>query len=401
MKNVDPIKNLLNNVEQVVKYYDKTFETTGQAFSIFHACDIVRNEVVLHTRFIGYLLNPKAGHMQKDKFLKLFFDTLEIKESTEGFQVEIEKPIGRVNQETIEGGRIDIFISNPSKKLAFAIEVKIWAEEQENQLGRYFDYIQKTTNNANDNSVLFLTLFGEESKCEKMIDKYKKVSFADNIVNWIESCKLACIDQPIIRETLTQYSNAIKSLTHQNIDNHMNDEIINLITKDENSFKAFEALQNMSSVVYADFINSLVSNLRRNQFLKDLYEVEIPSKIEIKTHFSILFKRKDKTTPVIRLYWLDKGIVGIGMHGGGDDVEKPIREKMDSILKQNGFFTKCLNLGNSYRNWFWLGGFNKLEGQPKLQFDSWELFKGDDLAQKIGEWVTAVYEAYQELTLHK
>ncbi|MCH7402875.1 PD-(D/E)XK nuclease family protein [Belliella kenyensis] len=401
MKNIEPIKNLLNNVEQVVKYYDKTFETTGQAFSIFHACDIVRNEVVLHTRFIGYLLNPKAGHMQKDKFLKLFFDTLEIKESTEGFQVEIEKPIGRVNQETIEGGRIDIFISNPSKKLAFAIEVKIWAEEQENQLGRYFDYIQKTTNNANDNSVLFLTLFGEESKCEKMIDKYKKVSFADNIVNWIESCKLACIDQPIIRETLTQYSNAIKSLTHQNIDNHMNDEIINLITKDENSFKAFEALQNISSNVYSKFINSLVSNLRENENLKGLFEIEVPSKIEIKEDFSILFKRDDKTTPKIYLYWLNKGIVGIGMHGGGDDVEKPIREEMNSILKQRGFNNKCLNQGNSYRNWYCLAEVAELNGHPRLPSESWKLFNDDDLAEKIGEWVTFIYEAYQELTLHK
>lgn len=399
MNNKDQVKSLLNNVHQVVKYYDKTFETTGQAFSIFHACDIVRNEVVLHSRFIGYLLNPKAGHRQKDKFLKLFFEILDIKESTEGFIVEIEKSLGRVNQETIDGGRIDIFISNPSKKLAFAIEVKIWAVEQKNQLGRYHKYIKQVTNKEIENSVLYLTLYGEESNYA--FKKYKRISFSSDILNWIEKCRIASIDQPLIRETLTQYLNAIKSLTHQNIDNHMNDEIINLITKDEDSFKAFEALQNMSSAVYSKFVNSLVSNLRKNENLKDLYEIEVPSKIEIKKDFSILFKRKDTRTPVIHLYWLDKGVVGFGMHGGGDNVEKPIREKMDSILKQMGFSEKCLNQGNTYKNWYWLGEFNKLEGQPKLQFESWELFKGDDLAQKIGEWVTAIYDAYQELTLQK
>jgi hypothetical protein len=391
MNNKAQIKSLLYNAHQVVKYYDKTFETSGQAFSIFHACDIVRNEVVLHSRFIGYLLNPKAGHRQKDKFLKLFFETFDIQESTDGFQVEIEKSIGRVNQETVDGGRIDVFISNPLKKLAIAVEVKIWAEEQENQLERYFDYIQKTTNNATDNSVLYLTLNGEESKYP--FKKYKSISFSNDILNWIEKCRIASIDQPLIRETLTQYANAIKSLTHQNIDNHMNDEIINLITQDENSFKAFEALQNMSSAVHANFINSLVSNLRSNQILEDLYEVKVPSKIEIKTDFSICFKRKQSTSPEIHLYWLDKGIIGFGMVGKSDEVTR---------LNMQKAISKSLNLGkvrpiDDRGNWFWLAEVDELKGHPKLTFESWKLFKDEKLAQNISEWVTIVYEAYQEL----
>ena len=270
------VGHLLTQVRQVVHNHEKTLRTTGNGFSFTHALNIERDEARFHTKFLGYLLNPKAGHYQGDKFLKLFFDVLDIQESTNDFTVGMEKHIGKVDWENVDGGRIDLLISS-SKQIAYAIEVKIYANEQPKQLERYRNFLNRKFKNEKS-KVYFLTLMGSESAFQDSFKKYETLSFNINILDWIERCRLASIDQPLIRETLTQYIANIKRLTQQNPDDQMSDEIINLITNSDASFKAFEAITSVQSGLYQKFGENLVETLMNQTDLKEKFIIQKPKK---------------------------------------------------------------------------------------------------------------------------
>lgn len=391
MENISSVKNLLGHVSQVVKNHEKTLRSTGNGFSFIHALDLERDEARFHTRFIRYLLNPEAGHYQGDKFLKLFFDVMEIGESTGGFIVEIEKPIGKRDWENVEGGRIDLLISNKSTKIAYAIEVKIYALEQREQLRRYSNYLSREFKDEKS-KVFFLTLEGGQSESHKTFEKYTCISFSTRMLKWIEECLHASIDQPLIRETLSQYISNIKRLTNQNPDNQMNQEILNLITRDADSFKAFEAINSSQTKLYQIFGENLVRVLKENTDLKEMgFQIELSSKKIPNTDAEISFRFENSSSERIMLYWLGKGIIAIGMHTGNKPIQQ-LRLKMKEKLAEH-------QIGNyrDYDGWAWLSEIDELRGQPQLTFKSWEKFQSKELAEKIASWVSQIADAYREV----
>ena len=56
-----------------------------------------------------------------------------------------------------------------------------------------------------------------------MIEKYK-----NDIIQWLEKCRKEAVTHSILRETITQYINLIKYLTHQTINENMEKEIVKL-----------------------------------------------------------------------------------------------------------------------------------------------------------------------------
>lgn len=305
----------------------------------------------------------------------------------EGFTGEMEKPIGKRDWDNIEGGRIDILVSNNSG-IGFAIEVKIHAAEQEKQLQRYSKYLK--THFINEKSkVYFLTLEGNDSKFDFQFKDYMKVSFSKEVLNWIESCRMASIDQPIIRETLTQYIANIKRLTNQNPDDQMSDEIIKLITSSDASFKAFEALTSSQSRLYNKFGEALIESIEKHTDLSDAFDINFNNRKIPNKDSEISFFLKGSNDLRVRLYWLDKTIVGIGMHTGNAP-DNRIRTEMRKKLSE-------LELGKylDFPNWAWLSEITELSGQPQLTFDSWDMFKSPEFAEKIANWVKQIADAYK------
>lgn len=391
MSEISSARHLLNQVNLVVQNHEKFQKETGNAFSFTHALDIESDEVRLHTRLIGYLINPKAGHFQGDKFLKIFFDVIGINEDTDGFMVEIEKHVGKRDWENVEGGRIDLLISHEKKRIGFAIEVKIYAAEQEKQLERYSNYL---TNNFNsgESKVYFLTLEGNESQCHQEFGKYEKISFREHIHKWIESCRLASIDQPIIRETLTQYIANIKRLINQNPDNQMSQEIIELITSSPESFKAYNAMKGLDYQLYQRFGEVLIEAINQYTDLNKNFRIEFNNKNIPNEDAEISFFLGESKDLRVRLYWLGKSIVGIGMHSAPPTDER-IRVEMKNRLND-------LNLGD-YRNnsgWVWLSEIRDLKGEPKLTHDSWEEFQSKKFAEKVAGWIKTIAQAYEEVS---
>lgn len=390
---MNAVQNLIAQTGLIVKNFEKSHAITGQAFSFIQACNLLYNESIFHTRFLGYLLNPKAGHFQKDKFLKLFLKEFNIEnEKISDFQVTVEKSIGKLDWDNVEGGRIDILIFNEKQKVGYGIEVKIFAGEQNKQLERYKNFINKKFD-RNISKVFFLTLDGKKSGVHGNFEDYIPISFSNHILSWIEQCRLASIDQPVIRETLTQYISAIKTLTNQNPDNDMSDEIIKLITGDEYSFKAFEAINSTKDKLYQKFGENLIDSIKKNTDLGKTCEIEFTKRIIPNYEAEISFFLKGTSKERVKLFWLSKGVLAIGMQISGiikpdDKIRKSMKVKLSNLFPGNDI---------DFPNWAWFSEIGELKNQPQLTFESWELFKSQGLAEKIMGWVVMVSEAYNEV----
>ncbi|MCF6365060.1 MAG: PD-(D/E)XK nuclease family protein [Bacteroidales bacterium] len=234
---IQNIKNLLQKVSAISKKYEEIAKITGENFNIFQVMNMQSDEVNLHSAFIAELLNPKGMHGQGDVFLKLFIEQFKIENfNTENAVAEAEKYIGAINEDYTEGGRIDIIIKgNEGKKII--IENKIYAEDQENQLLRYYNY-------APDAYIYYLTLYGEEPSVYSIgngsfkKENVKLLSYSDDIKKWLEKCKKEAVNFPGLRETITQYINIIKYLTGQTMNKTMNKEMVELILKDADNLKS-------------------------------------------------------------------------------------------------------------------------------------------------------------------
>lgn len=241
MENLNGVKQLLSQVNTLSKAYDLVAKNTGENFNIFSILGMERSEVKTHSKIVAELLNPKGSHEQGDDFLKLFIQQLEQKFPEKFPTIEFENPhltvekyIGKVNND--EGGRIDIFIEDG--KNAIAVENKIDAGEQHQQLKRYSKYCE-----GKNYAVIYLTLDGKESKTNND-SEYFTISYEEDIINWLELCKKEAVNLPILREAIGQYINLIKKLTHQTINKKMEKDIQVVILKNfeesELIYKNFE-----------------------------------------------------------------------------------------------------------------------------------------------------------------
>ena len=79
---------LLHHAEVIFQKYEKITQYTGEQFNIFSILYLNSKELI-HSKFIGYLLNPKGQHQQNDLFLNLFLDYLKSKFEFENIQSKI------------------------------------------------------------------------------------------------------------------------------------------------------------------------------------------------------------------------------------------------------------------------------------------------------------------------
>ncbi len=102
------------------------------------------------TSTMAFLLNPNSTHGQKFIFLQKFVESIkELASSHKTLQEintrELNYNKAQINTEyNIGNGRIDLVVEFPS--FTFALENKIYAGEQPNQIKRYFDFLQKREN---------------------------------------------------------------------------------------------------------------------------------------------------------------------------------------------------------------------------------------------------------------
>lgn len=226
---VTAISNLLDKVGIIAEKYSEIESLTGQNFNVFTILGRGTDELS-HSLFLGYLLNSQESHSQKDTFLKLFLKVVSdsIKKSKvldeeknsnlkAVFDFESAKSnvitefyTGKIKNDYSEGGFIDILINDGKSNMI--LENKIYAGDQYKQIQRYHNFDKKAP-------ILYLTLTKDNlvSKSSegdlKFGKEYYHISFEDEITEWIQKCIKESVNQPLIRETLIQYENLIRTLT--------------------------------------------------------------------------------------------------------------------------------------------------------------------------------------------
>jgi hypothetical protein len=202
----------------------------GENYNLFSILNIERYELK-HSALIANLLDPKGSHGCGDAFLRAFFEialkgTAYPFESSTPLDSRTEHYTGPIAGDT--GGRIDILVK--SSHYGLIIENKIYAGDQDKQLIRYDNY-GKEIFGADGYLLVYLTLYGYDASKESTATKsaeevgYLRLSYAEDILRWLEQCARLAYDKPLVRESLNQYIRTIKQLTYQD----MNEENIQTI----------------------------------------------------------------------------------------------------------------------------------------------------------------------------
>ena len=205
----------------------------GENFNLFSILSIERYELK-HSALIANLLDPKGSHGCGDAFLRAFFEialkgTAYPFESSTPLDSRTEHYTGPIAGDT--GGRIDILVK--SSHYGLIIENKIYAGDQDKQLIRYDNY-GKEIFGADGYLLVYLTLYGYDASKESTATKsaeevgYLRLSYAEDILRWLEQCARLAYDKPLVRESLNQYIRTIKQLTYQDMNQEDIQKIIDL-----------------------------------------------------------------------------------------------------------------------------------------------------------------------------
>ena len=241
------------------------------------------DEVRLHSRMIGSLLNPNGKHYQETLFLEIFLKTI----GWDDFDLNLEDTKVYVEYEDI-----DLYITDGSKHLI--IENKIWANDQPCQITKYINIIvnenSKSMEMQDDTSrlspdvlrVIYLTHQSKDYPGQHALDdkgyiyfnggddqleecskfpatkelvpeglkvfraKYKKISYKNEILKWLEKSRYEVQNITNLNEALKQYIDVVKMLN-----NTYKGKVMSLreaIKTKDDFVAAYEVYENMPEV---------------------------------------------------------------------------------------------------------------------------------------------------------
>jgi hypothetical protein len=257
---IESLSNLLDKVSILNKHYQRIARITGEHFNVFKTLGLETSEVRMHSSLLAEFLNPNGSHGQGSVFLELFLNqfknSYEISFDISNATVEVEKYIGRINEQGTEGGRIDILLTDRLNN-HIIIENKIYARDQEKQIIRYFNFDKEAI-------IFYLTLDGKApSKASAEQVKVIQISYRKHILNWLAKCKKEAVSLPIIRETISQYANLIKSLTNQSLENGMKEELKSLLYEKPENIDAMDLVAKYFPEIVNEAIESFKSLLEK------------------------------------------------------------------------------------------------------------------------------------------
>ena len=316
------LKNLLQQVATITQKNNELLDATGGRFNMFRICGVNHYENT-HSAIIAELLNPKGSHSLKSAFLEAFLNLIDKDSIPTTFNPSTATAY---TEYTTDNGRIDILIEDDQKN-ALIIENKIYAPDQREQLKRYNQYAQKQYKTY---KIYYLTLLGDKASEQSGEGvNYLPISYSDTIIKWLDQCITLSARLPIVRETLIQYSNHLKTLTNQDMNTKNQEEIVKTL----GDFGNLEAVQSIF-LNYPKIFNYLAQthlNPKMDSFAKDR-KLEYHYEEAHESHISFYLSCKE---------WEDKVNISFDFEEGGyyygvyNDPEKyQISEENKTTLHQ-------------------------------------------------------------------
>lgn len=334
---MEKIKDILKLVKakiEVHKEYKKTYnKQLAFDFSLFNFFNVGENKT---SEILAYFLNPSESHSQGDVFLRDFVDHF--------YSEKIDLSEAKIICEEIIDNkrRIDIYIK--LKDHIIAIENKIWAYDQKNQLRDYSLYLEKES--KGNYLLLYLNPYGTNpshssiSKKSKLSleenNKFKVISYSHHIdkliSRWIGLC-----EADNVLYFLKQFKNHLKNSFYDNKLN-MSSQLKELIYSNKEEVKA---LVNSYKIIEND----------TNAKLDNIWKVLENNHKQLK--YNLLFLEKIKPFPHNKLrvfkYGLSKDKNKIWLQLVKEDIELSLNfyfeKNCDNRFKK---MVKQYNLKNDF-----------------------------------------------------
>lgn len=186
-------------------------------FNLFRVLRLENDEVRLHSKLIGHLLDPRGSHGQGALFLDIFLacvtETPALKSMlpsplrTSGWRVSTEKFTIKGNLDIVLEGRVDGILC--------VIENKVWAGEGDKQLSRYRIWLDLHRRHFSHRLLFFLTPDGREAKTILGDDDYIRLSYSQHVQRWLEQA-IPKIRAAEVRVIAQQYLAIV-----QNLESHL------------------------------------------------------------------------------------------------------------------------------------------------------------------------------------
>lgn len=362
----------------------------GEKYNIFQIMSMESDEVSTHSAVVANLLDPRGSHGCGDAFLKLFLsqisDLNDFDFPTENAIVKVEYVIGPITDD--EGGRIDILILSKDKKKGIIIENKIYASDQPRQLYRYYKFAQ----NLQEHRILYLTLDGKDPSNDSITNKagndklkgqgnsddgkadFYCISYASDILRWLESCVEKTTQKPLLRETLAQYIDLLKKLTHQNMANSTKKELAEVCTRPENIESLLWVHRNFESIIAEIMNNTFVPQLEELAQKKGFEPVFVKDNDWLNTKYMrFAFKKPEWKTFEICFEFQGRNMSKMGSgyryQDGHRDTERENYNKLASVAdgKRTQGWPIFRLWPSSEQNWLSGNEFEKISNRKLIQ----------------------------------
>jgi len=207
---MDKYQNFFDSIHQ---YIAKRNQQIDNGVNDYNMVNVVRKEnaeVGMHSNVIYSLIDPNGLHYKGDLFLKLF-----IKNVLKDIQSDFGEIISvKAEELTFENRRIDFTIK--STNYFVGIEMKIDAKDLDQQLSHYeADLIEKAKQDGGKTVIIYyLTKDGKEASLHSSNEIiYRKISFKEDILNWIENCQNEVKNITNLNQAFENYKDIIKKIT--------------------------------------------------------------------------------------------------------------------------------------------------------------------------------------------
>lgn len=379
---------LLTKADTILEKYNYA-EKLKENFNIFEILGLENLEVDLHSFLIFSLIkNPKKNNLYEN-FFKDFLEIVlkEKYDSSKKYQV--------FREYQISNGRMDFYIKTDDKE--YAVEMKIWAVDSENQLKKYQEFLDSQNKK---NKLYYLTLFGDEPTQEENKETNPiLISFKEDISKWIKKCIEKSYDYPKTRETLKQYLFTINKLTNNLQDEEKEMEIKELLLKDNNLKIAIELSKSIESV---------------KEEVEEKFWEELIDKIDIPFEKYTFFDSSFKEINFYKEINLEEEILCFGLGRGKNSIYFFIgltnREHDtwispnfldDLISKFDKFQEKTINSKREYKMESTVWKYIKISKSTNFNIDDFYILldteERNDLILELTEYMQKMYQIINEI----
>lgn len=427
----EKIEHLIKIVKPIISKYDDIEKSKGEKFNLFSILKMENKEVETHSAFLYELINPKGSHQQGNLYLKIFIESV-LKMNLKDFDFDSI----RVYRELYanEYGRIDLAIED--KNRIIAIEIKVDADDQNQQLKRYSNYLSNIEKYfKKEPEIFYLTKFGTEATQKSIVGEnigYKTISFMIDIVHFIDKCIEASETVTNIRENLKQYLLLVKKITNQKDDNYEKEiiKMINSVEDIKTATKLFEMLPEIwanKEVEFWDKLSETLSDAMENKGFTeyvhdmDLYDEQLDEHKSFEDRVKIVASKRMRTKNSsfgleykkflneqfeIELLIYQNGNTNESIYmqvrlldSKGNYVE--LKKEIEKILTEIGLSKKGSNAKYTPINEPKVKFFSRLDEKDSYSYDelTWELFEPSkfiQLAEGISQRIIQTVDGFLE-----